>query len=162
MAWRNVWRNQRRTAVTVAAMTLALLVLILYSGLVTGFVRSNERNLLDLELGEMQIHAEGYRKSPSIYKQIDDDRSLLAQLRAAGFRASARLLGAGLAAAGDASAGVSFIGVEVKQDAAVSRIYENVREGRWLDPADPKGVVIGRRLARNLGGARGAFPGRGR
>jgi len=33
MGWRNVWRNKRRSAVTIAAMTLALWVLLLYADL---------------------------------------------------------------------------------------------------------------------------------
>jgi ABC-type lipoprotein release transport system permease subunit len=49
MAWRNVWRNRRRTIVTVAAMTLALLVMILYAALMEGYLRGMERNILDLE-----------------------------------------------------------------------------------------------------------------
>jgi ABC-type lipoprotein release transport system permease subunit len=150
MAMRNVGRNRRRTAVTVAAMSLALAVMILYSGLVTGFIRANERNLLDLELGEVQVYAEGYKDNPSIYKRIVETEDLIARLEAQGFKASARLLAAGLAAAGDTSAGVSFIGVDVDRDATVSRIFENVSRGEWLDPAAPGEVVIGRKLARNL------------
>ena len=38
MAWRNVFRNSRRSFVTVAAMSLALLVMILYSGLIEGYL----------------------------------------------------------------------------------------------------------------------------
>jgi hypothetical protein len=33
MAWRNLWRHRRRSVVTIAAMTLSLFVLILYTGL---------------------------------------------------------------------------------------------------------------------------------
>ena len=150
MAWRNVWRNKRRSVVTVSAMSLALLVMILYTSLVDGYIKQMERNLLDLELGEVQIFAEDYRDSPSIYKRIKDTQKLIERLKAQGLKATARLLASGLAAGGDSSAGVSFIGVDVKQDRAVSLIYKNVMDGKWLDPAEPGGVVIGRRLAKNL------------
>jgi ABC-type lipoprotein release transport system permease subunit len=73
------------------------------------------------------------------------------KMHAAGFRASARLLAGGLAAAGDASAGVSFRGVKIADDASVSMVHRQVDQGAWLDSADPKGVVVGRRLARTLG-----------
>ena len=42
MAWRNLWRNRRRSIVTISAMTLALCVEILYSGLVTGYLQGME------------------------------------------------------------------------------------------------------------------------
>jgi ABC-type lipoprotein release transport system permease subunit len=56
-----------------------------------------------------------------------------------------------MAAAGESSAGVSFRGVDVERDARVSLVHEQVDRGHWLDPEDPKGVVLGRRLARTLG-----------
>jgi ABC-type lipoprotein release transport system permease subunit len=150
MAWRNVWRNRRRTLATVGAMSLALLVMILYSGIVQGYLERMQRNILDLELGDLQIHAEDYRNDPSIYTAIEDPASLLAQLDSAGYGASARLLASGLAAAGDSSAGVGFIGVDVERDALVSDVHKHVAAGEWLDPAVPAGVVIGRRLGRTL------------
>ena len=67
MAWRNLWRNGRRTLVTVGAMTLALWAMVLYTSLMQGMLGSMESTLLDVELGEIQIHADGYRERPSIW-----------------------------------------------------------------------------------------------
>jgi len=156
MAWRNVWRNTRRSLVTIAAASLALFVLIHYAGLVTGYIEGMERNLVEREMGDAQIHAAGFRDDPSLYERIEDPVALLAKLDQAGYAASARLLGGGLAAAGDTSAGVMFRGIDVERDGRVSTIGQHVAEGQWLDPADPKGVVIGRRLARTLNVKQGA------
>jgi len=150
VAWRNVWRNKRRSIVTIAAMTFALWVELLYSGLIVGFMEGMERDILELEVGDMQIFAWDYLDNPSIYTAIDDPEALVAKLEALGYPASARLLGGGLAAAGEYSAGVAFRGLDVERNAAVSLIHEQLAEGRWLDPDDPYGVVIGRRLARTL------------
>lgn len=151
MAWRNVWRNRRRSLVTIAASTLALLVMILYAGMIEGYLVGMEHSLLDLELGDLQVFADGYRKNPSIYTHIEDPDAVLSPLASAGFPASARLLSYGLAAADEASAGVSLRGLDVEREARVSDIHEQVTAGRWLDPTDPKGVVLGRRLAHTLG-----------
>ncbi len=150
MAWRNVWRNRRRTLVTVAAMTLALFVEIHHTSLIDGYMASMERNILDLELGDIQIMAQGYRDDPSIYERIEDPGALVAKLEKEGYAASSRLLGAGLAAGGDTSAGVSLRGVDPVKEATVSKVGRHVAVGKWLDPADPKGVVIGKKLARTL------------
>jgi ABC-type lipoprotein release transport system permease subunit len=109
-----------------------------------------ERIIVDLEMGDLQIHAEDYRNDPSIYTAIEEPAPLLAKLDSAGYRASARLLATGLAAAGDCSSGVGFIGVDAARDAEVSDVHVHVAEGSWLDPEVPAGVVIGRRLARTL------------
>jgi ABC-type lipoprotein release transport system permease subunit len=155
MAWRNVWRNRRRTLVTITAMSLALFVLLLYAALFEGYLRDMERAVLDYEVGDVQVFAGDYRDNPSIYTMIEDPERLLAPLRAAGFPATGRLLAYGLAAAGDSSAGVAFRGIDVARDAEVSLVHEQLQAGSWLSPDDHRGVVLGRRLARMLGAGPG-------
>lgn len=155
MGWRNLWRNPRRSLVTMGTMAIALCALVLFAGLMQGMQSSLERNVVELETGDVEIFAPGYEERPSIYTRIDDPDALLQRLSHAGYRATARLLASGLAAAGASSAGARLIGVDVARDRQVSRVFSEVASGSWLDPADPKGVVIGRRLARSLGLAPG-------
>jgi ABC-type lipoprotein release transport system permease subunit len=155
IAWRNVWRNRRRTLVTIGAMSFALFVMILYAGMMEGYLRDMERGILDLEVGDVQIFADDYRENPSLYTRIEDPQPVLDSLESSGYQASGRVLAFGLAAAGEASAGVSFRGVDVAKEEAVTSVGDEVALGRWLDPEDPKGVVLGRRLARMLGVAPG-------
>ncbi len=150
MAWRNVWRNKRRSLVTIAAMAFALLVTLLYSGLATGMIRGLARNVVQLEMGDIQVFAEGYRDKPQIYTRLEQSGEMVKKLRGEGFSAAPRLLAAGLAAARDQSAGVQFRGVDVAGDAGVSKVADKVRDGKWLDPKDAQGVVVGRRLAKTL------------
>ncbi|MCP4567192.1 MAG: ABC transporter permease [FCB group bacterium] len=150
MSWRNVWRYRRRTIITVAAMTLALWVMILYTGLVEGYILGMERNVLDLEIGDIQVFAGDYRDNPSIYTRIRKPEELLLRLDEKGYRACSRLLGGGLVAAGEASAGASFRGLDINHDKDVNLIHKHVAQGDWLAADQPKGVVIGRRLARIL------------
>ncbi len=150
LAWRNVWRSRRRSLVTISAMSFALFMMIVYTGLVAGYMSGLERNMLDLEMGDMQVFSSEYRDDPSLYSLIEEPDALLERLDAEGFPAAPRLLGSGLAAAGDASAGVELRGVDVARDEAVSEVYLHVVKGAWLDPADASGVVLGNRLARTL------------
>ena len=150
MAWRKVWRNRRRTIVTIAAMSLALFSMIQYSGLMTGYLHGMERNILDLEMGDIQIFAPDYLDKPSIYSRIENPNDLIKKLEAAGYHASGRLKGGGLAAGENSSAGAVFRGVDPGQDASVSDVYKHVLRGKWLDAGEPAGIVIGRRLALSL------------
>lgn len=155
MARRNVWRNRRRSIVTIAAMAFSLFMLLLYAGLFEGIMRDLERAVLDYEVGDVQVFAGDYRDNPSIYTMIEDPQDLLAPLDEAGLPATGRLLAFGLAAAGDSSAGVSFRGIDVERDARVILVHEQLQEGSWLTPEDHRGVVLGRRLARMLGAGPG-------
>ncbi|MFO8070607.1 MAG: FtsX-like permease family protein [Polyangia bacterium] len=150
MAWRNVWRNRRRTAITVAAASLALATMIAYSGLISGYLLDMEKNIVDLEIGDLQIAADDYLERPSLYTRIEDHRALLAVLSEAGYPAAARLEASGLAAGDKTSAGVRINGVEVERDRGVSSIFEHVARGRWLRPGEKDGAVVGRVVARVL------------
>jgi putative ABC transport system permease protein len=156
MGWRNVWRNKRRSMVTITAMTLALWVLLIYSSIIPGYLINMEEGVTQLEVGDVQIHADGFLDAPSLFSVIEDSDAVLAQLEERGFAASPRLLGGGLGACGEASAGVMLRGLDVASDARVSRLSETVGEGEWLDPADAKGVVLGKRLAKTLNAAPGS------
>jgi len=151
LAWRNIWRNRRRTVVTIAAMTIAMIATINYSGLMDGYVHGMERNILDFAFGDIQIHAPGYRDKPSLYKRIENPGEILLKLDGAGLPGSARLQAAGLGALKETSAGVMLIGLDVQRDARVSKIPGQIHRGEWLNDADSRGVVLGRRLARTLG-----------
>ena len=150
LARRNVWRNSRRTGITVAAMALALAALLLFVALLEGMLRDMEHNIVALEFADLQVHAKTYLDDPDLYTRIEDSDAVLDQLESGGYRASARLLGYGLGASEDASAGVSLRGIDVERDARVSRIDREVQTGSWLGPSDHRGVVLGRRLARAL------------
>jgi len=150
-AWRNVWRNPRRSGVTIAAMTLALYVLILYAGLIAGYLRDMESNIVELEIGDVQITAPGYRDDPDLTTRIEPSEPVVDRLTSRGFHATGRVLAWGLLAAEESSAGVQFRGVDVASDATVSRVHEHTSEGAWLDPSDPDGAVLGHRLSRMLG-----------
>jgi putative ABC transport system permease protein len=150
MAWRNVLRNRRRSVVTIAAMAFALFVELLYAGLVPGYVRAMEEDITDLEIGDVQIFAADYLDSPSIYSVIEDPDAALATIDELGYAAAPRLLGGGLGASGEFSAGVSLRGVDIARDANVSKVHGKVTAGAWLDAAEPRGVVLGKLLARTL------------
>ena len=150
MAWRNIGRNRRRTVVTVGAMAFGLYAMVVWFGMLQGLLNDMEETVVEVELGDLQIHAPTYLDDPSLYTDIDDVEALLSRLEAAGFRASARLVGAGLAAAHDSAAGASLRGIDVEANARVSVISTRLAAGAWLDAGDPAGVVVGRRLARAL------------
>lgn len=149
MAWRNVWRNSRRSTITIIAMALALWTELVYSGLITGMISDMASDVTETDMGEIQIFAPGWQKRPSLHEKIDA-APILAKLDAAGYPATARLQSGGLAASGELSAGVALIGLEPVRDAKVLTIDKAIAEGKWLDPNDAHGVVVGRGLARTL------------
>ena len=97
MALRSLTRNRVRTAVTVGAMAMAGTAMIFYASLMEGFTDTLERNMVTMSLGDIQIHAQGYRNDPDLYKRINNVDALIEKLDSAGFYAAPRLYGFGLA-----------------------------------------------------------------
>jgi ABC-type lipoprotein release transport system permease subunit len=124
--------------------------MILYASLMEGLFLSTERNALTMNLGELQIHARGYRDDPDLYTKLHGGEAIVSRLNRAGFNASPRLFGFALAAAGSSSAGVQLRGVNIEHEARVTQIHKHVEKGDWLSRDDQKGVVLGRKLARTL------------
>ena len=150
-AIRNIGRNWHRTLITTGAMGFAGFIMILYAALTEGMVQASERNAIAMNLGDIQIHARGYRDDPDLYKRIKNTDALVARLQDAGYFAAPRLYGFALAAAGSASSGVQMRGVDLAHETTVTQIHRHVMAGTWLESTDPRGVVIGRKLARTLG-----------
>ncbi len=151
IASRNVFRNWRRTLVTTLAMGFAGFIMILFAALMQGLLQASEKNAVAMDLGDIQIHAEGYRDDPDLYTRIDNADTLVNEIRQIGLHATARLYGFGLAAAGSASAGVQLRGINTSTEDDVTQVHNHVLQGEWLSESDPKGVVIGRKLAKTLG-----------
>lgn len=150
IAWRNLFRNWHRTLVTTLAMGFAGFIMILFAALMEGLIVASERNAVIMDVGDIQIHAKGYREDPDLYKRIANAPELLERLHQAGYFATQRLFGFALAAAGNSSAGVQLRGVDLRHEATVTQINKHVMQGEWLDREKPHGVVIGKKLARTL------------
>ena len=95
MARRNVWRNTRRSAVTIGAMTFSLLMMILFTSFYEGFLIKMEANIIEVEIGDIQIHTSEYRDKPSIYNRIIASDEVAAALEAINYQTAQRMLGTG-------------------------------------------------------------------
>lgn len=151
IASRNVFRNWRRTLVTTLAMGFAGFIMILFASLMQGLLQGSEKNAVSMDLGDIQIHATDYREDPDLYKAIKDPDRILSALSKAGFYATKRLYGFGLAAAGSTSSGVQVRGIDLSTESTVTQINHHLFKGAWLQTDDPRGVVLGRKLAKTLG-----------
>ena len=150
LAYRNIWRRKLRAVTTIGAMAFAGGIMIFYSSLTAGMLEALERNLIIMNMGDAQIHKQGYRSDPDLYTRVMEHESILEALDASGFNASPRLFGFGLVAHEHNSAGVSIMGVDIEREKTVTQTYRHLMSGQWLDESDPKGVVLGRKLAKIL------------
>jgi len=152
IGWANLWRNPRRTAITVAALALGTVMLAFVLSMMAGMTRDLVNQGTGLLLGHIQVHHVGYRAERSIFAVIDDGRALTARLAdQPGVSAAApRVSTFGLVSSGEHSAGVEILGVQPAAEARVSELFDKIVAGNRLSASGGKETLIGERLARSL------------
>lgn len=156
IAWRNLWRNWKRTAITFTAVSFSTAVLVASYALMIGWTAVMEKSVTDLSVGEVQVHHREYRGERSLYDTITEPQAILGAAAAAGIPASARAFGYGLLSSGAKSAGAQFWGVRPDAEKSVSDLAANLLEGTFLPDSPGRTVVLGRKLARTLGAGVGS------
>ena len=129
MAWRNIWRQPRRTLMTAAAVALGLAGMIVWLGLIEGMNDHLLKAATEGWVGDGQIHAEGFRES-----HVD--------------AAAPRLFADALVAIGDRSSGVRAVGTDLAAEAQVTGWKERLSAGEW--PTSDEHCLIGVKLAERL------------
>jgi len=114
-------------------------------------MQGSERSVVSMNMGDIQIHAHGYRDDPDLYTRIENADALVHEIEQQGFHAASRIYGFGLLAAKMASSGVQLRGIDLKQEMQVTELYNHVSSGQWIDEQDTLGVVLGKKLAGTLG-----------
>ncbi|HXJ17832.1 MAG TPA: ABC transporter permease [Candidatus Polarisedimenticolia bacterium] len=152
MAWRNVWRNRRRSLLTVGAIALGLAFNIFMRGIGDGFHDQMVDNSVRAEIGHIQIHRFGYRDDPGLNQTLPAPQRVAQAIRSLphvrGY--TFRVLGGGLASTTENSSGVQILGVDPAQEQTVTTIQNAIVQGRYLDSGMQRPILLGERLAAHL------------
>jgi ABC-type lipoprotein release transport system permease subunit len=167
LAWRNIWRQKRRTWLTAMAMVFSNTLLVFMIGLQLGSYEMMINNTLAMFTGQAQVQSKGYREAQKMRMVMEDISSLTQRLREnlPGASVAARAQTFVMISSEDRSFGVQIVGVEPGFEPDVSSIPGLVRDGRYLEGPQAAEIVIGSVMARNLGVGQGdelTFLGSGR
>jgi ABC-type lipoprotein release transport system permease subunit len=152
LAWRNLWRNYRRTLIMLAAIVLGVWAMILFSALMRGMLDEMVAGGLRVLPGEVQIHHPQYRDDPSVVNSMPlPQGELLERLNGSPITAwTARVKVPGMVVSERDSRGVILLGVDPQGEIDLGFDPDEIVEGRFLESPADKGVVIGRKLAQRL------------
>src|SRR5512138_1839331 len=81
IAWRNLGRNRRRTALALAAIGLSQALVLFYGGILTGYGDWMVETITGPLLGHAQAHAAGWRKDRAIDRVLAGVDDILASVR---------------------------------------------------------------------------------
>jgi ABC-type lipoprotein release transport system permease subunit len=152
LAWRNLGRNRRRTALMIAMVALGTWAIVVLWGLTEGFFKTMIESQVRLDTGDLQIHRAGFLEDPDLERALDE--AAIHEIRRALARhpqveaVSLRLKTEGLLKSAYGATGVEIRGVEPLSETQVTQIAEALVEGRFL--REEGEIVLGRPLAHDL------------
>lgn len=152
LAWRNLWRQPRRTWLTTGAMVFSNILLVFMMSLQFGMYGLMVDNSLQIFTGHMQVQAPGYNDDQKMRQIVADILPLASTIRAELMSKTVAARGQTfvLASSEDRSYGIGIYGVEPEFEQNVSNIPGLISAGRYLRENDAAEIVVGSVLARNL------------
>jgi ABC-type lipoprotein release transport system permease subunit len=152
MAWRNIWRNPRRTILTIGAITFASLLLVFMLSFQFGSYETMINSSVKIHTGHLQIQAVEYQDKKSIRLVVTNPEKIAAlvddipKIAAYTFRGQAF----SLISSEQRTYGVVVTGIDPQGETVVSRLKFLIRQGEFLSEADTDQALVGKLLARNL------------
>lgn len=149
LAWRNLFRNKRRTIIAGIAIGVGLAALIFTDAVIQGMKRQLIRSATAAYLGEGQIHRRGFRLTQEAELTINDPAKVRDELEKDGnveaFASRAEGFGM-ITSPGDVSS-VMLVGVDPGKEKRLSRVDDNIRQGGFFEGSNEQDLVIGSDLA---------------
>lgn len=150
IAWRNLWRNRRRTWLTAGGIAFAVFLLVFATSAQFGTFDMMVDNGARLSLGHLQLQHPEYFDDPKLEHSLSDATALVRRLddQSGVVAVAPRAQAFGLISHGDTTFGGQIVGVVPEREASFTLAASQVR-GRYLEGASE--AFMGSVLARNLG-----------
>ena len=150
LAWRNIWRNPRRTILTVGSISVGLAAILVFFGFMDGMNIQTLENNIRGETGHIKIYRKGYQENPTPSLMISRPEEMVKRLSTVPHVVNIlrRVRGSGLVATSTKATGGRILGIDLRQEKGVSHYWRYVEEGRYFIGKGE--VLMGRGMARML------------
>ena len=148
LAWRNIWRNKRRSLITILSITFAVLLACLMRSVQLGSYDRMIENGVRFYTGYIQIHKKGYWDERVIDNSFILDTALIGKVTnlPGVITYVPRLVSFALAAFGNQTKGSMVMGVDPVNENEMTRLKSRLVAGDYLKP-DDDGILLAQGLA---------------
>lgn len=152
LAWRNVFRNKRRTIIASIAIGIGLASLIVTDGIMIGMSKNLIDSATSTLLGQAQIHNKNFRLTQDVEKTIYAPESITRSLKKERVvsNISHRVISFGMLTSPSNVESIILYGINPNEDKFLSKVDDNIKEGGYFSDNNERDIVIGEKLARVL------------
>lgn len=152
LAWRNLWRNHRRTYIMLSAIAVGVWAMIFMTSLTRGMVDQMVSDSIKILPGHVQAHHPDFLDDPSISNPLPYSDATLKRKFAALELAewASRVRVPAVISSERESRAVTLLGVDPVAEQHFSFFDYSDVDGRFLKDANDQGIVIGKKLAATL------------
>ncbi len=152
LAWRNLWRNPRRTLITLVVVAVGMWSILIFSVILSAWATSTREQALRVLTGEGQIHAAGYVDDPNVSHRFrEPDGALLRALDGANVGAwTGRVRVPAIIQSEYRTRATTLVGVVPVSEKRISDLASQVIDGRYVSAPDDGTIAIGADLAARL------------
>ncbi len=152
LAWRNLFRNKRRTLIAGSAIGIGLASLIFVDALIVGMKENMVRSATASFLGEGQIHRDGFREVHEVEATINNLDEVVYSLKEESIveNFTLRTISFAIITSPANVSSISLIGVKPITEKQLSEVDDVIIEGTYFRDETARDVVIGNKLAEIL------------
>lgn len=152
IGWRSIWRNKRRTLISLFSIIIGTGIPIFFVCVAWGFYAGLINDVSRLMSGHITYEHVKYRNSPSNDLWVDDIQKINETLNSNAEVLSTKQIVnlQGVAHTAKGSVGISLMGIEPEKEITISFLPETLIEGKYLSKEDGRWAVVGEQLAENL------------
>ncbi len=152
LAWRSIWRNRRRTLITVLSMGFGLACTVFFIAIGEGVYAQLIDQVVRMQAGHITMENPSYRDAPAVDLWIKAPESLRSQIERLPQveRTKLIIMGQGIARSGSGDVSATLMGIEPSVELDTSPLVRHIVAGRYLADDDGPWVVIGSGLAKRL------------
>ena len=156
LAWRNLWRNKKRTLITIASIFFGVIWAVFISSLQSGSFQNMIDNMVRFSSGHIQIQSTDFRELKSINNsfELSKDIQQFLEDQEEIIVATPKIESFALIATNDKSYATAVVGIHPENEILISNFPRWIVDGRYLNNGE-KGIILGDVLARNLDAAVG-------